>query len=344
MFYFIHIDCLYILYLSDFRKQKIFSPPFSSREFSEVSSMRMNRPPKVLHPTLAFHEQRWKTKEEPSSNVLLPGFQCPSFYNTLAVMEDGVTMRSFSDTSFEKNYVVLFFFPMDRSVDYSELMAFKGNLEVFAKNECQVVGVTSDSVITIENWIKLEPNKGGTGGPVNFPIISDKTMDVAKMFGVKRPSGMPARATFILDKNRIIRHSSVYPMAMGRSVEEVLKTVQAIKEIDQAGEEYDGVKEVEIFGVMDRWPLTLLLSMKPHNLQAGDILIINGEITFVVKSSSLSFTVSPVVTVASGDTFLMYPAADDAMGDIKELAEYLGFVSEGKVPIILEKKALGDQS
>ena len=212
----------------------------SSREFSEVSSMRMNRPPKVLHPTLAFHEQRWKTKEEPSSNVLLPGFQCPSFYNTLAVMEDGVTMRSFSDTSFEKNYVVLFFFPMDRSVDYSELMAFKGNLEDFAKNDCQVVGVTSDSVITIENWIKLEPNKGGTGGPVNFPIISDKTMDVAKMFGVKRPSGMPARATFILDKNRIIRHSSVYPRAVGRSVEEVLRTVQAIKEIDQlANEDYE---------------------------------------------------------------------------------------------------------
>ena len=67
-------------------------------------------------------------------------------------------MRSFSDTSFEKNYVVLFLFPIDRSVDYSELMAFKGNLEVFSKNDCQVVGVTSDSVITIENWIKLEPN------------------------------------------------------------------------------------------------------------------------------------------------------------------------------------------
>ena len=276
------------------------------------------------------------------NNVLLPGFQCPSFYDTQAgaVMEDGVTMKLLSDLNFEKKYVLLFFLPMNRPEDFSELMAFKGNLESFAKNDCQVVGVTCDSLITIKSWTKLEPSQGGTGGPVNFPIISDKTMDVAKMFGVKRPSGMPARATFILDKNRIIRHSSVYPMAMGRSVEEVLKTVQAIKEIDQA----DGVKKVDIFGVMDRWPETLLLSMKPHNLQAGDILIINGEITFVVNSSSLSFTVSPVVTVASGDTFLMYPAADDAMGDIKELAEYLGFVSEGKVPIILEKKALGDQS
>ena len=158
-------------------------------------------------------------------NVLLPGFQCPSFYNTQAVMEDGVTMMTFSNTNFEKNYVVLFFFPMDRSVDYSELMAFKENLENFARSDCQVVGVTSDSLSTIENWIKLEPKQGGTGGPVNFPIISDKSMDVAKVFGVKRPSGMPARATFILDKNRIVRHTSVYPRVVGRSVEEVLRNV-----------------------------------------------------------------------------------------------------------------------
>jgi len=199
---------------------------------------RITRPPKALHPTLAFHEQRWKVMENSSSNVLLPGFQCPSFYNTVAVMEDGVTMKSFSNMDFEKNYVVLFFFPMDRSVDYSELMAFKENLENFAKNDCQIVGVTSDSLVTIENWIKLEPEQGGTGGPVNFPIISDKTMDLAKLFGVKRPSGMPARATFILDKNRVIRHTSVYPRVVGRSVEEVLRTLQAIKEIDQrAGEE-----------------------------------------------------------------------------------------------------------
>ena len=48
---------------------------------------------------------------------------------------------------------------------------------------------------------------------------------------------MPARATFILDKNRIVRHTSVYPRVVGRSVDEVLRTLQAIKEIDQrAGE------------------------------------------------------------------------------------------------------------
>lgn len=152
-------------------------------------------------------------------------------------MEDGETTEAFSDSDFQSTYVVLFFFPMDRSVDYSELMAFKEHVELFKDNDCQVVGVTSDSLISILGWIKMEPKQGGTGGPVNFTILSDKTMDLAKMFGVKRPSGMPSRATFILDKERRVRHCSVYPRVVGRSVEEVLRTVQAIKEVDNRASE-----------------------------------------------------------------------------------------------------------
>ena len=39
-------------------------------EYSEVSIIKKNRPPKVLHPTLAFHADRWK---ESTKTVLLPG-------------------------------------------------------------------------------------------------------------------------------------------------------------------------------------------------------------------------------------------------------------------------------
>jgi len=151
----------------------------------------------------------------------------------MAVMEDGKTCKIFSDTSFQKEkYVVLFFFPMDRSVDYSELMAFKEHVEQFHYSGCQVVGVTSDSTESIINWIKMKPKQGGTGGPLNFPIISDKNLDLADMFGVKGNSGIPPRATFVLDKERQVRHVSVYPRVVARCVREVARTVQAIREVD----------------------------------------------------------------------------------------------------------------
>jgi hypothetical protein len=86
--------------------------PSKDDSYSEVSLNRDYRPPKILHPTLAFHADRWRNHKESTKTVLLPGHQCPSF-NTVAVMEDGETTEAFSDSDFQATYVVLFFFPMD---------------------------------------------------------------------------------------------------------------------------------------------------------------------------------------------------------------------------------------
>ena len=182
----------------------------------------------------------WRKQKESSNKVLLSGSKCPSFFN-MAVLEDGETCMAFSELDFKATYVVLFFFPMDRSVDYSELMAFKELLEQFRNIDCQVVGVTSDSLMSILKWIKMDPKQGGTGGPLNFTILSDKNLSLAKMFGVKSPSGMPARATFIMDKDRKVRHSSIYPRVVGRCIKEVLRTTQAIKEVDKHLKEEEDV-------------------------------------------------------------------------------------------------------
>ena len=44
---------------------------------------------------------------------------------------------------------------------------------------------------------------------------------------------MPDRATFILDKERKVRHLSVYASVVGRCIKDVMRTVQAIKELDK---------------------------------------------------------------------------------------------------------------
>ena len=285
---------------------------YLSSEFSEVSTIKNNCPPKALHPALAFHANGWKKS---TKTVLIPRHQCP-VYNNLAVMEDGETTNAFCDNDFQSDYVVLFFFPMDRSVDYSELMAFKDNLVKLKENACQVVGVTGDSLISILGWIKMEHQQGGTGGPVNFTIISDKTMDVARMFGVKRPSGMPSRATFILDKQRVVRHCSVYPRVVGRCVDEVLRTVQATKRVDKRNnqEEEEG--------------LDVSISI-PAGWKEGEEVIINtpeGKQEFyskmVVKKSpdetekdesersTTAMTVSPEVSCPVSNWFYKIPNLD----------------------------------
>ena len=93
-----------------------------------------------------------------------------------------------------------------------------------------------------------------------FPILSDKSLVMAKAFGVKRRSGMMARGSFLLDKERRVLHCSVYPRhlttplhpghlrCVARSAEEVVRqVVSAARQVDssqvlppsprQAGEE-----------------------------------------------------------------------------------------------------------
>ena len=44
------------------------------------------------------------------------------------------------------------------------------------------------------------------------------------------------RAVFLIDKNGIVRHQLVNDLPLGRSVEEVLRTVDALQHVEQNGE------------------------------------------------------------------------------------------------------------
>ena len=94
--------------------------------------------------------------------------------------------------------------------------------------DCQLVGVTGESVPSIITWAPED---------LGYPIISDKSLDMAKAFGVKRKSGMMCRGTFILDRERRVRHCSVYPRIVARSPGEVVRQVAVAREVDSRPEQ-----------------------------------------------------------------------------------------------------------
>ena len=113
-------------------------------------------------------------------------------------------------------------------------------MERLASLQCQVVGVTGDSMLSIRKVhflpVQFTMQKAATCG---FPILSDKSLVMAKAFGVKRRSGMMARGSFLLDKERRVLHCSVYPRhltpslhpghlrCVARSAEEVVRQVES---------------------------------------------------------------------------------------------------------------------
>jgi len=140
-------------------------------------------------------------------------------------------------SSFFGKYVVLFFYPLDFTfVCPTELHAFQDRLHDFEKREAQIIGCSIDSCFTHLAWLNTPRNKGGIAG-VQYPILSDINKQVANAYDVlKEDEGIAYRGLFLIDKAGIVRHQIVNDLHLGRSVEEVLRMIDALIFFEKHGE------------------------------------------------------------------------------------------------------------
>lgn len=158
----------------------------------------------------------------------LVGSKAPAF-SCEAVLPDGsfgtVTLEQFVG----KKYVLLFFYPFDFTfVCPSEILAFNRELAKFEAKSVQVIGCSIDSKFVHNAWRNTPVNKGGIGS-VNFPLLADVDKRISSDFGVLMPEGMALRGLFLIDKQGVVQHALVNSLAIGRSVEEALRVVDALQ-------------------------------------------------------------------------------------------------------------------
>ena len=73
---------------------------------------------------------------------------------------------------------------------------------------------------------------------VNFPVIEDLKMDVAKAFGMLQPGAsntQAVRAVFMIDPKSIVRAILYYPLSNGRNMDEVMRLLIAMQTSDEYG-------------------------------------------------------------------------------------------------------------
>lgn len=160
--------------------------------------------------------------------------QAPKF-TTDAVLPDG----SFSEISlddYKGKYVLLFFYPHDFTfVCPSEILAFDAAVEEFRSKGVNVLGCSVDSKFVHYNWRNTELSKGGIG-PIKFPLLADVSHRIAEAYGVLLPEGMALRGTFLIDREGTIRHASINDLPLGRSVDEVMRLVDALQFVEKEGD------------------------------------------------------------------------------------------------------------
>ncbi|KAG8376827.1 hypothetical protein BUALT_Bualt09G0104300 [Buddleja alternifolia] len=137
-----------------------------------------------------------------------------------------------------KKYVILFFYPLDFTfVCPTEITAFSDRYQEFEKLNTEVLGVSIDSVFSHLAWVQTDRKSGGLGD-LNYPLVSDVTKSISKSFNVLIPDqGIALRGLFIIDKEGVIQHSTINNLGIGRSVDETLRTLQALQYVQENPDE-----------------------------------------------------------------------------------------------------------
>ena len=139
-----------------------------------------------------------------------------------------------------EGWAVLFSHPKDFTpVCTTELGYVAGLKPEFDRRDCKVIGLSIDSVDDHEAWAgDIEETQGHA---LNFPLIGDSDLDVAKLYDMIHPNASgkakersaadnaTIRSVFIIGPDKAIKLVLTYPMATGRNFDEILRVLDSIQ-------------------------------------------------------------------------------------------------------------------
>lgn len=159
------------------------------------------------------------------------GDQAPNF--------EAVTTKgkiNFEDFAKDK-WVVLFSHPADFTpVCTTEMSGFAERQDEFTALNTELMGLSIDSIHSHLAWVNNVHEK--TGVYFDFPIIADIDMKVSKLYGMLQPNESETaavRAVFFIDPTKKIRLVMYYPLNVGRNMDEILRSLEALQVSDKHG-------------------------------------------------------------------------------------------------------------
>ncbi|MDR3442058.1 MAG: peroxiredoxin C [Legionella sp.] len=168
---------------------------------------------------------------------VLVGRKAPDF-TVAAVMGTGEINDKFNLYEHLKGkYGLVFFYPLDFTfVCPSELIALDHRIEEFKSRNVEVITVSIDSHFTHNAYRNTPVNQGGIG-PVRYTMAADMTHSICQSYGVEHPvAGIAFRGAFIIDTNGVVRSQIVNDLPIGRNIDELLRTIDAVQFFEEKGE------------------------------------------------------------------------------------------------------------
>jgi peroxiredoxin (alkyl hydroperoxide reductase subunit C) len=117
----------------------------------------------------------------------------------------------------------------------TELIELANLQDEFEKLGVRLMVVSTDPLETHHQWKKALEQieyKTYTRQKINFPIIDDSNLVIAKLYGMihlESDNNRDVRGVFIIDPDNKIRAEFFYPQEVGRNLDELLRTIIALQ-------------------------------------------------------------------------------------------------------------------
>jgi len=138
------------------------------------------------------------------------------------------------------SWAVLFSHPKSFTPVCTTELGYMARIEPeFARRGVKIIGLSVDAVEKNEGW--ADDIRDTTGYAPNYPIISDSSFEVSKLYGMLPAStdgdsdvrtaadNQTVRNVFVIGPDKKVKLILVYPMTTGRNFDEVLRVIDSLQ-------------------------------------------------------------------------------------------------------------------
>jgi lipoyl-dependent peroxiredoxin subunit C len=149
----------------------------------------------------------------------------PQFKVKACIGANKDNLTTIDNSTYDGKWVIYFFYPKDfTAVCNSEIVEFNRQLNEFIDRDCMVVGGSTDNEYCHMAWCQSHEDLQD----LQYPLVSAQVLG-AELDILDANEGFCYRATFLVDPHGIIQWTCCNPVAVGRSIPEILRVVDAIQ-------------------------------------------------------------------------------------------------------------------
>jgi peroxiredoxin 2/4 len=175
--------------------------------------------------TLSSQSQPTPRQHIPLIGTKGPSFKAPSTHGILNFPDD-----------FGRNWKILFAHPRDFTpVCSSEILELADKQDEFNKLGAKIIILSVDRMVSHQSWkTDLESIRFKDREPVKigFPFVVDSSYSISYSYGMvdsRSKPGQSIRGVFFINPENEIRAFQFYPDEVGRSADEILRTLKALQ-------------------------------------------------------------------------------------------------------------------